>query len=126
MGKTLYTQALADRICERLQRDSLRRICSEKGMPDRGTVENWMAADEEFAARCARARELQAEHIADGMEEIEDEVRSGALDPRAASVILSSQQWRLSKIASKKYGAKVEHEHKGAVTLQLTATDEKL
>lgn len=104
----MYSEDIRDIILERLTRESLRRICKDDGMPDRCTVERWMQADDAFAAKCARAREIHADHIADGMADIEDDVLAGAVDPAAARVVLSSQQWRLSKLASKKYGDKLE------------------
>ena len=89
-------------------------------MPNRSTVERWMLTNDAFAAKCARARLQHADHIADGMEAIEDAVLSGQVEPSAARVVLQSQQWRLSKLASKKYGDKIE------TTLQVGETVTKI
>lgn len=100
-----YTHEIAERICDELSRDrSMRAICKDEGMPDRRTVERWMESDPAFAAKCARARQSQADHIFDDIKRLERKTESGALDPAAARAILSSKQWRASKLAPKKYG----------------------
>lgn len=110
MGRpSSYSEAIADAICERLANgESLKAICAEDGMPGRETVRQWQAANEAFGAKCARAREAQADSEHDKMAEIEDRVLSGDLDPVAARVVLASKQWRASKLAPKKYGDKLE------------------
>jgi len=103
----LYSDELAERICEQLaDGQSLRAICAADGMPDRTTVMRWQASNPEFATKCARAREAQADHLFEGMAEIESGVLSGAVDAQAARVVLSSQQWRASKLRPKVYGDK--------------------
>ena len=112
---TLYSDELADEICERLAAGrSLLAICrDDDDMPDRSTVLRWQSARPDFAAKCVRAREFLADYEHDDMVEIERDVRSGALDPHAAKVILSSKQWRAAKLAPKKYGDKLEQTVQG-------------
>ena len=115
-----YTDELADEICDRIASgESLRMICSGKNMPHRTTVLRWMDANEAFASKCARARELQAEAVHDQMIEIEDGVIDGAIAPDVARVVLSSKQWRAAKLAPKRYGDKVHAEHSGDVGLTI-------
>jgi hypothetical protein len=102
---------MKDIICQELQSESLNRICKREGMPARRTVEKWMADDVEFAAKCARAREIHADKIFEDLEEIEEDVLSGTVEPNAAKVVISSRQWRLEKIKPKKYGPKIEATH---------------
>ncbi len=41
---SLYTEALAAKICRRLaEGESLRAICRDKAMPDEATVPRWLA-----------------------------------------------------------------------------------
>lgn len=114
----MYSSEMVEVVIDRLSRQSLRRICADEGMPDRRTVERWMQEDPEFAARCAHARSIHADHEFDGLEDIEEQVLSGDIDANAARVVLSSRQWRLSKIASKKYGDKVENVMSGEVGIR--------
>ena len=118
--------SIRDVIVEELRSDSLRKICARPDMPDRATVERWMAADQDFASRCAQAREYQADRIFDSMEELEDDVITGALKPDAAKVVLSSRQWRAEKIKPKVYGQKVAHDLSGSVNVIATSHDEAL
>ena len=122
----MYSQEVAEAIAERLTRESLRRICSEEGMSDRRTVERWMQDDASFAAKCAHARSIQAEHVFDGMESLEDEVLSGEVDAAAARVVLSSRQWRLSKMLPKKYGDKLDLNHSGKISTSREMSEEEL
>ena len=64
---TKYTPELTNRICERLAGgESLRAVCRDETMPDRATVLRWLGDDKaEFRDQYARAREAQAEVIAD-------------------------------------------------------------
>lgn len=107
-----YSQKLADDICEQLaDGKSLREICQQKGMPDRKTVERWIDADSGFAAKCARAREEQAEFHHAEMDVIERKVLAGQLDPKAANVVLSNKRWRMEKLKPKVYGQRLALDH---------------
>ena len=85
---------------------SLVQVCQQKGMPDRTTVCRWMAADDTFATKCARAREFQAEISDDKLIEIVQKVESGELTSDQARVMSSILQWRAAKLLPKRYGDK--------------------
>lgn len=84
----------------------MRRICEAEEMPNRSTVIRWMAADDEFASKCARAREMQA----DLMDDLILETADASTPETAASdrVKISAYQWRASKLQPKKYGDKLD------------------
>ena len=94
----------------------MRQICAEPGMPERTTVRYWLLNDPLFSAIHARARELPAEAQAERMEEVEEKVISGEIDPNAARVVLGSMQWRTERMAPKRWGSKVEHAVSGELT----------
>jgi hypothetical protein len=111
-----YSDQIADQICERLiEGESMRQICSSKGFPSRASILRWMDEFPDFEAKCARARVLQADLMDDRVLEVANNVESGALEPKAGSVVLSALQWRASKLAPKKYGDKLQTEHSGEV-----------
>jgi hypothetical protein len=57
-----YTPALAERILQRMYSgESLRHICSDDDMPDRGTVILWRIRDDGFCNQYAHARRAQVE-----------------------------------------------------------------
>lgn len=109
-----YTDAIADEICLRLSEgEALRVICRDDHMPDRMTVLRWEDANFEFAAKCARARAWQGEWIVDDMASVEAGVLTGMFTPEQAKVAISSKQWRAAKLAPKRFGDKISHEHAG-------------
>lgn len=125
-----YSEAVAGEICDRIANgESLVQICRDGHLPNRRTVLRWMEADAVFAARCARAREVHADFAQDRMLDIEIGVLDGQIDPTAARVVLSSMQWRASKLAPKKYGdmSKVEHTgpNGGPVQIESTVIDSR-
>lgn len=133
MGRpSSYTPELGDLICERLaDGESLRTICADESMPHRATVFRWLASNEAFRDQYAHAREEQAEALADDIVSISDEVEVRsvtqgeevvlALDPTAVArnrLRVDARKWVAAKLKPKKYGDKVEHDHKGKVTLE--------
>ena len=110
--QTLYTDDLADLICERLMcGESLRQICSDESMPNRSTVMRWMASDDAFATKCARARDEQAELMDDLILDTANACTGETF--QADRVKISAYQWRAAKLKPKKYGDKVEQTHVG-------------
>jgi len=122
----MFTQATADLICERIATgESLRSICRDKEIPDKATVLRWLQSDErlEFRDQYARAREAQADHYFDAIIEIADDE---TLDVNRSRLMVDARKWAAGKLRPKVYGEKVEHEHKGGVTLILQPLDERI
>jgi hypothetical protein len=133
--------SLIDVICERISSgETLRAICREKGMPAWRTVYDWLDADEEFATRFARAREIGFDAIAyeticiadtplEGVEyEIGDdgktkEKRSDMLGHRKLQI--ETRLKLLAKWSPQKYGERQHVEVSGKLTLEsLVAGDD--
>ena len=62
-----YAEAICDRLVDG---ESLRRICSDAGMPGRATVFRWLARHKEFRDWYISARDFQAEGLGEEMFEI--------------------------------------------------------
>lgn len=106
---TLYNEEIENEICRRLaDGQSLRRICTDPAMPGRTTVNEWLDRHVVFRTKCAKARAEGGDKLPDSMEDIEERVLKGELNPKAASVVLSSMQWRACKLFPKKYGNRVD------------------
>jgi len=126
-----YTVTIGDAICEALaEGESLRAICAADEMPHRATVFRWLYAVPSFRDQYARARDEQAETLADDIVSIADEqctmVRAdkhGAkADDEAGDVEvvfdatavarnrlrIDARKWVASKLKPKKYGDKLE------------------
>ena len=112
---SIWTTELEDRVVDLIAHDhSVKQIGGIVGLPDEATIQRRIAANPDFAAKCARAREMQADHVIGENAELERQVLSGKVPPDAARVVISSRQWRAMKLAPKKYSDKVVQEHVGA------------
>ena len=112
-----FTQELVDSICEQIADGrSLRKICVAENMPNKATVFKWLAADKAFSDQYARAREAQADTMADEILDISDDGRNDTYmgddgvertdtDVIARSKLrVDARKWLASKMAPKKYG----------------------
>ncbi len=122
---TIRTNELEDDILSRIAcGESLRGICAENGMPNISTVIRWLAADEDFARKYTRAREMQAEILADEMLDIADNDKSDRIDIKdkdgniirteqnnvavaRSKLKLEQRRWWAEKLRPKVYGNKV-------------------
>lgn len=126
---TTFTQALADAICSAIvEGKSLRAICEAEAMPDKATVLRWLADESraDFCDQYARAREAQADTLAEQMLQIADDgtndtqvddegnVRIDHDHIARSRLRVDARKWLASKLAPKKYGDKVTTEHTGA------------
>lgn len=122
-----YCKETVDAICERLvEGESLRAICRDEAMPAISTVFRWLSLHPEFSEQYARAREEQAETLADEIVAIADETEVSAkhdgeevrfaVDATAVArnrLRVDARKWVAAKLKPKKYGDKLAHEHGG-------------
>jgi hypothetical protein len=114
---TIYTQAIADEICERLAHgETLRKMVLDEHMPPAGTIYRWLDSNERFRDQYAQARVRQADYYA---EMIIDE-SFGAHDASIGRLRMDALKWASSKIAPKKYGDKIELESNSNQNLTLS------
>ena len=122
---TKFSQNLANVICMRIaEGESLREIVKTEGMPDRTTVYDWLLKDEVFANQYMRAREEQADTLADEILAIADESpeidvirdkRGAVVDIKIDSGYVAYQRqridarkWVASKLKPKKYAENIK------------------
>lgn len=117
---SIYTEKLSIDICERLSKgEGLIKICRDDAMPHESTIYEWILDGKHqlFADRYARAREMQAERMAEEIIEISDEadkvVKSGAEKKSSAysanqRLRVEARKWVAAKLLPKKYGDKVD------------------
>lgn len=136
---SIYSLELVHAICEHIANCvSLRAIAAMEGMPSVQTMMAWLADDSkpEFLEHYARAREAQADKMAEDILAIADEEctmvkadKHGTSDDDGegnTEVVFDStavqrnklrvdaRKWLASKMAPKKYGDKLVQEHTGA------------
>jgi hypothetical protein len=119
-----FTQQMADEICELLANgNSLRYICRDDAMPSMATVFRWLVSEEpEFRAfrdQYARAREAQADYMAEDILAIADETDRDTIHTETGEkadsewiarsrLRVDARKWLASKMAPKKYGDKLD------------------
>lgn len=86
------------------QGKGLKSYAKQPGKPNQTTIFRWQRENEDFAARCARAREAAGAAAAEELYKINKDVKSGKMDAQSARVISSNLQWIASKLAPKTYG----------------------
>ncbi|TVR08181.1 MAG: terminase small subunit protein [Salinarimonadaceae bacterium] len=129
-----YSDEIADIICERIaDGESLRTICRDEDMPASSTVFRWLAADEAFQEKYARAKSAQADALVEDILEIVDDARNDWMERRGkddegwvangehiqrARLRVDARKWMAGKLAPKKYGEKITTEHTGSLTVR--------
>jgi hypothetical protein len=119
MGRpSSYSDETAALICERLiGGESLRKVCLSEDMPHASTVCRWLAEHGPFREQYARAREAQADTLADEILDIaddgsndfmgEDEKYNGDAVQRS-KLRVDARKWLAAKLQPKKYGDKID------------------
>jgi hypothetical protein len=113
---TTYSVEAAAEICAWLASgQSLKSFCKQPDAPGLSTVYQWLAAHKDFADLYTRAREDQADALADEMLDIADDA---SLDPNDKRVRIDTRKWIASKLKPRVYGDKVQSEVSGGLTLE--------
>lgn len=128
------TPEIVATICRRLSvGEPLAVICRDEGMPNPGTVRDWMAAREDVTRAIAGAREdgedfLAAEclAIADTPQEgVETTINEDGTSEKRGDMLghrklrIETRLKLLAKWNPKKWGEKVDHHHGGAVNIMV-------
>lgn len=127
----LYDAEVADLICERLiLGQSLHRICASKDFPSLATVMKWLRSTLDFAQQYARAREEQADTLADQIVELAD--TATARNAQAIRVRVDARKWVASKLKPRKYSDRLIGSDGGPLSVEIVKfaarelTDEQL
>lgn len=136
MGRpSKYTQDLAIEFCDLVAEGlTVTSICERDGMPVRSTIFKWLAENKSFSDQYARAKEMQAERMADDLLNIADDGTNDYITRQSSDgsiqEVLNSEhiqrsrlrvdtrKWLMSKMLPKKYGDKVEVEHAGHIKVE--------
>jgi len=133
---TLYSEDIADEICERVAYgEPLTKICKSENLPKLTTVYRWLQEKADFRELYTKAREDQADTLADELSELADTeperiLSEGGNKIDAAYVNwmrlrIDTRKWTASKLKPRKYGDKtfmagdaenpIKHEHDASV-----------
>ena len=119
---TKYAPRVAVKICALLMEGySLRKICESDDMPSKATVCTWLAQRQDFLDQYTRAREVQAEIMADEMLDIADDSTNDYMERESAKGVtilvdhdhinrsrlrVDTRKWIAEKLLPKKYGVR--------------------
>ena len=138
-----YTEEIADEICDSLaEGKSMVEICRADHMPNPSTVYRWLEANEAFRNRYARAREDQADTLADEIIDIADDAQNDWMERQGddasigwqvngehvqrSKLRIESRKWIAAKLKPKKYGERVELGGNVGMTVNLESDANKL
>jgi hypothetical protein len=118
---TEFTEIKFDEICSIIASTNLglSSICSKDDMPDRVTFYRWMKGNEELCNKYARAKEDQADFLAEEILEIADNKdgdtvptefgeAGNAVNVQRSRLQVDARKWIASKLKPKKYGEKLD------------------
>lgn len=125
-----YSKELAEKICIEIATscNGLHKICSRKNMPGVSTVFSWLAQDDkkDFLDMYERAKELQAEFLAQEILDIADDGRNDLMTVTygdetyerenkevtgRSKLRVDTRKWIMSKLLPRKYGDKLDLDH---------------
>jgi hypothetical protein len=118
---TLYNLEIALAICDRIaDGESLVSICRDEKMPKKTAVYEWLLRHKEFAEIYARAREDQADSLADEIQAIADEEPQQIVDGNKTRYDsawvqhiknrVDARKWIAAKLKPKKYSDRLTHQ----------------
>lgn len=126
-------------ICEKIADGmSLRDICLEDGAPHRSTVFRWLSQHPDFNDQYGRAREAQAELLADELMAISDDGQNDTYldedgkqrtdhDVIARSKLrVDTRKWIASKLKPKVYGDRQQLDINGTLTITEASEEDLL
>jgi hypothetical protein len=117
-----FSEEIAAEICSQLaDGKSLRKICESDDMPDKATVFRWLGDEryKTFRDQYTRAREAQADYLAEEILEIADSGENDTYVDESGNkrtdqdvigrsrLRVDARKWLASKMYPKKYGDKV-------------------
>ena len=118
-GESQFNQETRDQVCDYIASGlSLRQIAELPNMPKPSLVCKWLTQEPEFVEQYARAREQQAELLANEIVSIADEqpdcepsLYNAAIQRNRLRV--DARKWIACKLKPKVYGDRISQEHSG-------------
>ena len=107
-----YTDTLSMHICERIAAgEPLASIVDDPKIPAYGTIMRWIEQRPAFRERYVRARDQQADALADQITKIADKALGKSNEEvQASRLMVDARKWVAAKLKPKRYGDRVELE----------------
>jgi hypothetical protein len=108
-ARVRYSDRVATKILRQLSNGkTLHKICDAEGMPDRGTVYDWLRADPNFARLFQIAQTDFGHSLFSEAIDIADEDVTDAAQARRQATRVQTRQYAAAKLLPKIYGQRVE------------------
>lgn len=123
---TKYSDKLAGEICEQIAMGiPLRSICKPDNMPNRKTVNLWLANPDykTFCLQYARAHEDYEDDRFEYLAELREKMLAGEIEPAAFREAFNQIRYELGIRRPKKYGEKLSLDVKGDMTNRAAQAD---
>lgn len=115
--KTLYSEALTDRICELVENGMpLSRVCKMEDMPTAHTVYAWLRKYPEFLEKYSVSKNTQLEMLAEEILEIADDTtedRGNSTKVNRDRLRVDTRKFLLEKLRPDKFGVRSKTEITG-------------
>lgn len=121
MRSSEYTEEIGDMICEALSTEvvALKTLCQREDFPSQSVVYKWLNIYPSFVEKYTRAREAQADLMAEQILEIADATENDTVVGEngeypnhewinRSKLRVDARKWLCSKILPKKYGDRVD------------------
>ena len=123
MSKSQSNAAVAERVCEKVAA-GLTLAKAFKKIPDAPSMATWfrwVANDPAIRDMYARARESHVEVNFDSLHDLADSATVRNIDK--VKLQIDTRKWTIVKGLPKKYGERVDLNHRGALTIVLDKAD---
>lgn len=116
-----FTPEMGDKIAELIASGkSIRTICKPDDMPNISTIYRWIRVHPEFSKQYAKAKEDQADAMAEDILDIADDESE---DVQRSRLRVDTRKWLASKFKAKKYGDSTQLKHADADGNNLRISD---
>jgi len=106
LDKDKIMKAICDRIA---QGESLLKICKDKDMPARSTINEWLKL-KPYSDNYAHARELWADDLFEQMRELIAIAPADQQEIARLRIMIDTIKWQLARMNSGKYGDKIQQD----------------
>ncbi len=94
-------QAFLERVASG---EPVTHVCRDPKMPSWGSISNKIASDPAFEAAYRLALEFRGMVLADELDDIKREAKTGLIDPASARVAADILKWQAARMTPKMYG----------------------
>lgn len=99
------SQEVLDKFLERVASgEAVTKVCKDPAMPAWVTISTRIAADPDFEQQYRLALEFRGMVLADELDDIKREAKTGLIDPASARVAADILKWQAARMTPKMYG----------------------